>query len=102
MGFEIAVEDERGLRIASVEDPENILHRVLPSHDDTAFRLTNCIDWYGDTTFNRLQIPELRREMRRLADLGRTLEELAMIRKIDSLAERVEVGHHMYLKFYGD
>ncbi len=79
-----------------------MLHRVLPSHDDATFRLINCVDWYGDTTFNRHQIPHLRRELKRLAVPERTSEELNMIKRLDLLAERVEIEPHLYLKFYGD
>jgi hypothetical protein len=102
MGIEVVVEDERGTRIVSMEDPTNILHRVLPRHDDKGFQLLNRVDWYGDTTFNRNQVPDVRQELKRLANAKRSAEELELIRRLDSLAGRAEAEPHLYLKFYGD
>lgn len=102
MGIEVVVEDERGAKIAAMEDPANILHRVLPRHDDAGFQHLNRVDWYGDTTFNRNQVPDVRQELKRLASAGRRVEELDLIRRLDALAERVEAEPHLYLKFYGD
>ena len=102
MGIEVVVEDERGNRIASIEDPTNILHRVLPSQDDLTYRCLNRVDWYGDTIFNRYQIADIHDELRRLAKGGRSAEELMLIQQIDALATRCEAAPHLYLKFYGD
>jgi hypothetical protein len=102
MGIEVVVEDERGAKIASMEDPTNVLHRVLPRYDDKGFQLLNRVDWYGDTTFNRNQVPDVRQELKLLASAKRSAEELELIRRLDSLAERAEAEPHLYLKFYGD
>jgi hypothetical protein len=90
MGIEVVVEDERGTKIASLEDPTNILHRVLPPHDDPAYQLLNRVDWYGDTTFNRHQISDVRQELKRLVNAKRSPEELRLIEQIDALASRSE------------
>lgn len=102
MGIEVVVEDERGTRIASLQDPTNILHRVLPAHDDPEFHSLNRIDWYGDTTFNRHQIPEVRQELERLRKASKGVEEDAFIEQLDALAARAGTEPHLYLKFYGD
>ena len=102
MGIVAVVEDVQGTKIATLEDPTNILHRLLPAHDDLTFRLLNYVDWYGDTTFNRLQLPEVRRELRRLIDGRRSPEEVAFLERLDALAARAEAEVHLYLKFYGD
>lgn len=102
MGIEVVVEDNRGTKIASLEDPKNLLHRVLPSHDDASFQFLNRIDWYGDTTFNRHQVPDVRRELKRLASTGRSAEEIDFLTRLDSLAAKLESEPHLYLKFYGD
>ena len=102
MGIEVVVEDERGTRIASLEDPTNILHRVLPAHDALGFQCLIFIDWYGDTTFNRYQIPAVRQELKGLANTMMGTEELKLIEQLDLLAERAESEPHLYLKFYGD
>lgn len=102
MGIEIVLEDERGTKLASLQDVTNILHRVLPKPDDQDFRYLNCVDWYGDTTFNRNQIPEVRQELKRLASVERSVDEIDLIGRLDALAEKAETEPHLYLKFYGD
>jgi hypothetical protein len=102
MGIEVVVEDDQRTVIASLEDPRNLLHRVLPHHDDASFQFLNRVDWYGDTTFNRHQIPDVRRELKRLESAERSAEELDFVRRLDALAAKAEVEPHLYLKFYGD
>jgi hypothetical protein len=102
MGIEIVVETEDGTEIASAEDPGNILHRVLPRHDDPTYQCLNRIDWYGDTIFNRYQIPVIKQELQRLSQNVRELDALTLIKRIRTLAEQSEAEPHLYLKFYGD
>jgi hypothetical protein len=102
MGLEIALEDELGQKIASIEDPTNILHRVLPTPEDTTFRCLNRIDWYGDTVFNRLQMTDLIPELSRILGKLTVREERALIDQIAGFAQQVQSGPHLYLKFYGD
>ena len=96
------MEGSDGTKIASAEDPGNILHRVLPRHDDPAYQCLNRIDWYGDTVFNRHQTPAIKAELQRLSQGVREAEALALISRIRSLAEQSEAEPHLYLKFYGD
>lgn len=102
MGLEVVVEDENGTKIDSLEDPTNILHRVLPSRDESEFKYLNRIDWYGDTTFNRHQIADVRQELKRLENSRKNSDELDMIKQVDALASKSESEPHLYLKFYGD
>jgi hypothetical protein len=102
MGLEVVLEDETGRKIDSVEDPKNLLHRVLPSPGAADFQCLNKIDWYGDTVFNRHQIPTVRAELRRLAQSTRDRDALSLVLRIDALAARGQSEPHIYLKFYGD
>jgi hypothetical protein len=102
MGIEVAVEDERGRRVASLADPANILHRLLPAHVDPRYRCLNRVDWYGDTTFNRFQIPDVQEELRRLIEGNRAAEEVRLLEQISALATKCQSDPHLYLKFYGD
>lgn len=102
MGIQIVLEDERGAKLASIEDSTNILHGLLPARDNAAYRLLNCVDWYGDTTFNRFQIPEVRRELSQLAKSSRCASEIKLIQQFDELAAKAESEPHLYLKLYGD
>src|SRR5690242_2488835 len=102
MGLVVVLEDERGLPIASVEDPTDILVRVFPKPDDPAFHDLNRVDWYGDTTFNALQLVNVVREIRTLMEEGLDEPARALLGRILELAERCREGSHLYVKFYGD
>lgn len=102
MGIEIVVEAGDGTKIASAEDPGNILHRVLPRHDDSTYQCLNRIDWYGDTSFNRYQIPTVKEELKRISQRIGETDALTLITRIKVLAEQAEAEPHLYLKFYGD
>ncbi len=63
MGIEVVWQDERGKEIERVGDPLNRLTLVV-----LAFPLDHCkclcfLDPYGDTYFNRLQIPVFLKEI---------------------------------------
>lgn len=102
MGIEIVVEAADGRRIASTDDPTNILHRVLPHDDDSNYQCLNRIDWYGDTMFNRHQIPIVKEELQRLSKTVGDAKALALLMRILTLAEQSEAAPHLLLKFYGD
>jgi len=102
MGLTTVLEDESGKAIETVEDPTNILHRLLPRHDDESFRFLGTIDWYGDTVFNHLQAPVFLDEWRRLSTKTSSPQEIALLRAIEVLGEKLASERHVYLKFYGD
>jgi hypothetical protein len=101
MGFDINLEKEHGEVLAILEDPKNTLHRVLERCQADEPRLAE-IDWYGDTTFNRLQMPRFLAEWEIVAQHGKTPEEARLIDEVKALAERCANGVHLYLKFIGD
>jgi hypothetical protein len=104
MGLAVAVEDEAGELIEMVEDPTNVLHRVLPGPDDSSFSVLGVIDWYGDTVFNRLQVPAFLIEWSRVTERCTHLsaDEIALLGNIERLARLALSLPHLYLKFYGD
>ena len=67
MGIEVVIEDETGMKIRSLEDPTNVLHRVLPPSSSSDYEYLSKVDWYGDTIFNRYQIPAIQEELAPLA-----------------------------------
>jgi len=101
MGFDINLQKEDGEVLATVEDPKNILHRLLERCQADEAHLAE-IDWNGDTTFNRLQMPRFLAEWEIVTQHGKTPEEAKLIAEIKDLAERCADGVHMYLKFIGD
>ncbi len=101
MGFDIILVKENGEILAAVGDAKNILHRLLERCQIDEPHLTE-IDWNGDTTFNRLQMPRFLAEWETLAKHCHSPEEAKLVAEVKELAERCEGGVHLYLKFIGD
>ena len=101
MGFDINLESERGEVLATVCDPQNLLHRLL-ERSITIEPLLAEIDWYGDTVFNRLQIPRFLSHCQTLASQSQSPDELRIIEDVKKLAVRCGGSVHLYLKFVGD
>jgi hypothetical protein len=103
MGITVVLVDERGRKLASIEDPTNVLHRLLPGdHQALTTQMLRYIDWYGDTMFNHLQAERFLEEWDTLASTASTGEDQRVFTGIRDLAERLRSEHHVYLKFYGD
>ena len=102
MGISIAIVNENGLKIERINDDKNILHRLLPDHDNDLFSLINTIDWYGDTVFNYLQIPLFLDEWNKLPTSITDDEEQLLIEGVKTMANKVLNNRHLYLKFIGD
>ena len=102
MGLGIVLEDEAGVKIDSVEDPTNVLHRLLPRPEDRRFSCLNRVDWYGDTVFNRQQAADVLSEVRRIAKGAKSPDERQLLGRIAELAQRCGSKPHLYIKFYGD
>ncbi len=102
MGISAALEREDGTVLETVHDERNLLHRVLPPPEDPTFHWVSTIDWYGDTTFNRLQAARLRVEWAQLIRSSGDPETKALLQRIDDLIGRCSSEVHRYVKFYGD
>ena len=103
MGLSIVLETERGEELDRVDDTKNLLHELLPLHDDVSFQLLRFVDWYADTTFNALQVPVVISELKRIAEeKAKTPEEKALLEDIVRLADSCLVSGPLYVKFYGD
>jgi hypothetical protein len=102
MGLAVTVETEDGNRVAEVLDSANILHRLLPSHDDATYHCLRYVDWYGDTVFNRLQMEAVLPELDRIRLGARESGERELVDRVKELAHRCQAEPHLYLKFYGD
>ena len=102
MGLIVVLETENGEPVQKVEDPTNILHRILPPIGDSNFQCLNYIDRYGDTVFNHLQADQFLKEWNSRKTQVNTPEEMAVFKEIEDLALRLKKELHLYLKFYGD
>ena len=102
MGLSIKLETEDGEPLEFVIDPRNLLHKLLPDADDTSSVCLRFIDWYGDTTFNYLQMEAFIVEWDGLYRSDLSSEETELLDNVRELAVRCREGRHAYLKFYGD
>jgi hypothetical protein len=103
MGITAVLETGDGRALDTIEDPTNVLHRLLPKAGDPNYACLSSIDWYGDTTFNYLQASRFIAEWETLEGTRQPdTETQRVISGIRQLAERLRDERHIYLKFYGD
>jgi hypothetical protein len=88
--------------LSEIGDGGEILHRLLPPPNDRSFVCLRFVDWYGDTSFNHLQMPDLISELDRLKTTPTDVEAEQLLDDIRTLATRCLAERHTYLKFYGD
>jgi|SRR5882762_8446645 len=80
MGLNIVLTDCNGELLDRIDDPKNLLHRLLPTTDETSERVLAKIDWYGDTYFNYLQIERFLEEWDELEQRAESSEEYSSSR----------------------
>jgi len=102
MGLCIELTGEAGTVFEVVTDDGNVLHRLLPPHDDNSSPTLASVDWYGDTVFNAVQMKRFLAEWDHMAQRATSREEQALAATIRAFAERCRDEVHLYLKFIGD
>jgi hypothetical protein len=97
----VRLQTENGETIEFRSDPADLLGQLLRGTDLSHTVCLRFIDPFGDTVFNRPQATALLGE---LAVLEPTLDDRTrvIVDWIVTMAERVERGAHLYLKFEGD
>ena len=101
MGISICLLDEHGNVLETIDWP-TWLDRLLPAYEDQSFQCLRFVDPYGDTQFNRVQMPTLLNELDRLSQRANSDAERSHLAEIGRLAERCLSGVHLYLRFYDD
>ena len=101
LGIAIRLEDEHA-NVLDYFDWPTWLDRVLPPYEDESFQCLRFIDPYGDTVFNRAQIPTLLGELERVTDRTNNATERQQLAEIARLAERCSSEAHLCIRFYGD
>jgi len=93
------IQDETGNQVGEAVDfPVN----VLPPPEDERFVFLRFVDAYGDTVFNRLQIPAVIEELLVVKAGSNNQDERALIDKIVMLLRLGQEQPHLYVKFIGD
>ncbi len=93
------VQDEAGNQVGEAVDvPTDLLARP----GDARFTCLRFVDPYGDTVFNRLQLPYLLEDLHLIAESCNTAYHKDAIRLLEELIERCRAEPHLYLRLIGD
>ena len=101
MGLSIVVTDFGGQALDRIDDPTNILHKLLPPSDQDSGILLSKIDWYGDTYLNYLQIKQFLEEWDQLSQRCENSAQSQLVVGVRRLAERCQRDRSL-LRFIGD
>ena len=85
----IVLTDCNGEFVERIDDPKNLLHRLLPAADEASDSVLAKIDWYGETYFSHLQIKRFLTEWDQLERHAQSAEKKALIVGVSHLALRV-------------
>lgn len=95
----VVVQDETGNQVGEAVDvPTDLLARP----GDARFTCLRFVDAYGDTVFNRLQLPYFLQDLRLIAESGDAAHHKDAIRRLQELIERCRGESHLYLRLIGD
>ncbi|HBD95035.1 MAG: hypothetical protein A2015_04170 [Spirochaetes bacterium GWF1_31_7] len=99
MGIDIEWIDENNETIDSLLDNNNKLLHFLNNEFILSSSLLKYVDFYGDTIFNQLQIPEILLEFENYLKINKEKEMLNYT--IYFIKQHINEPH-TYLKFIGD
>ena len=101
MNLTVILEDEDGKAIKPEID-SSVFCKYLPDYIESGSSCLRFIDPYGDTTFNRLQVPTLLKELTELEKEILPEECKLFINELKRLCQECLSEVHTYIKFYGD
>jgi capsid portal protein len=101
MSINSILQDIAGNKEDEVVDVNYSLAEVWPV-GDSSFPLLQYVDAYGNTIFNRAQLPEVKRELDLLASRVSTDEQKRLLLRISELATKGMERPHKFLRFSGD
>ena len=78
-----------------------MLHNVVPARDELDFPLLRCIDPFGKTVFNHLQMESFIEEWSRLQNRAEDDSQKEAWQKIKEMAETCKSDRDLYLRFVG-
>jgi hypothetical protein len=102
MPITIAAESEGGRELADpVRDKDDVIRKLAGAPEASGVIFLKYIDPYGDTTFNRLQLPVLIQELDQISNFARDEGDRTLIAEVRQLAVFCRERPHRYLKCYG-
>jgi len=78
-----------------------MLYGVIPANHELDFPVLRCIDPFGKTVFNHLQMADFLREWERVGDRAGDESEKQSWQKIKEMAEQCRSDRDLYLRFVG-
>jgi len=97
MSLVVKLEDDLGERSDWV-----MVHGVIPGREELDFPLLRCVDPYGKTVFNHLQMEPFLSEWERLRDRAEDDSQKDAWAKVKELAETCRSDRDLYLRFVGN
>jgi hypothetical protein len=97
MSLVVKLEDDLGERGDWV-----MLHGVLPGREEQEFPWLRCVDPYGNTVFNHLQMEGFLAEWERLQERAHDEAQKQAWIKIKEMAENCKDDRDLYLRFVGN
>jgi hypothetical protein len=79
-----------------------MLHGVIPARDERDFPLLRCIDPYGKTVFNHLQMEAFLEEWERLRSRAHDESQKDAWLKVKDMAQTCQQDRDLYLRFVGN
>lgn len=78
-----------------------MLHEVIPANDERDFPVLRCIDPFGKTVFNHLQMEDFLKEWERVRDRARDESQKQSWEKVKEMAEHCRTDRDLFLRFVG-
>ena len=102
MGIELVWEEENGIELARLIDPQSLVQKWLPPEPAMNFACLRFVDPYGDTVFNTLQLPVLLQELKSCNSTSLELRAAEHLNEAIALVGKAQGYIHTYLRFVGD
>lgn len=103
MGLEYELQDEHGEALEkAIGDPRRVLDGLLQRAASEDLPLLSGVDFYGDTIFNRQQMPRLIKEWGELKGWAASTDQQDLVDRIVALCRRCESEVHTYFRIIGD
>jgi hypothetical protein len=97
VSFVVKLEDDLGEQSDWV-----MLHGVIPARDQRAFPVLRCIDPYGKTVFNHLQMEAFLEEWDRIQPRAEDDSQKEAWQKVKAMAQSCQSDRDLYLRFVGN
>jgi hypothetical protein len=97
MSLVVKLEDDLGERGEWI-----MLHAVLPAREEQEFPCLRCVDPYGKTVFNHLQMEAFLEEWERVRERAHDDSQQDAWQKVKEMAQSCQADRDLYLRFVGN